>query len=243
MRDRKIKVHDSIGKSLRIPVDKLPDECPCCHKGIGVESLDGFVHENDSPEFYDTRAEIIFQCPLDACKRYFIAYYRQNNSHHQALRTYGTEPNFELRGFSPYVFQKKEFPKEIEKTSSQFAEIFNEAAQAENRGLKKVAGPGYRKALEFLVKDYLVKREPNKKAEIRKSLLQTLIQKFIDDADLKACAERAVWLGNDETHYLRIWKDKDINDLKRLIILSLNWIQNKILTEKYREKMPKKKKI
>lgn len=242
MSDILFNVHNSSKKSVGIELDRFPDVCPCCHKGIGTTPITGFVHDNSNPDLYNTRAELIFQCPLTSCKRYFIGYYVQDNVHHGSLRAYGTEPDYELRGFSPYVFQKKEFPQEIEKTSSTFVEIYNEAAQAENRNLINVAGPGYRKALEFLVKDYLIKKYPAMKAEIRSSSIQKLIQGYFDDPDLKACAERAIWLGNDETHYLRIWKNKDINDLKRLITLSVNWIQNKILTEKYIKQMPKKKK-
>ena len=33
-------------------------------------------------------------------------------------------------------------------------------------------------------------------------------------------------LGDDETHYERRWIDKDLNDLKNLIRLTVNWIAN-----------------
>lgn len=44
---------------------------------------------------------------------------------------------------------------------------------------------------------------------------------------------RAVWLGNDETHYVRKWEEKDVNDLKLLVRLTVNWIDNVLLTKKY----------
>ena len=34
---------------------------------------------------------------------------------------------------------------------------------------------------------------------------------------MKIIAERASWLGNDELHYLRTWKDKDLGDLMSLV--------------------------
>jgi hypothetical protein len=55
-------------------------------------------------------------------------------------------------------------------------------------------------------------------------------------------AQRAVWLGNDETHYERRWEDKDIDDLKRLITLTVNWIHNDLLTEAVIADMPAGKK-
>ena len=48
---------------------------------------------------------------------------------------------------------------------------------------------------------------------------------------VKSCAQRATWLGNDETHYVRKWENKNINDLKLLIRLTCNWVTNNILTE------------
>ena len=50
-------------------------------------------------------------------------------------------------------------------------------------------------------------------------------------------AKGAIWLGNDETHYERKWVDKDIDDLKTLIDLTLHWINYETLTEQYKESM------
>ncbi|MGO9290312.1 MAG: hypothetical protein ACLQIJ_16385 [Polyangia bacterium] len=43
-----------------------------------------------------------------------------------------------------------------------------------------------------------------------------------------------------QVHYERRWVDKDITDLKRLITLSANWIENALLTRKYVAEMPPK---
>ncbi len=45
-------------------------------------------------------------------------------------------------------------------------------------------------------------------------------------------AERAAWLGNDETHYQRKWTDKDISDLKTVISLAEHWIDISMETDK-----------
>ena len=42
----------------------------------------------------------------------------------------------------------------------------------------------------------------------------------------------ATWLGKDETHYVRIWNDKDIEDLKMLMQLTVYWISRELLTRK-----------
>ena len=42
-----------------------------------------------------------------------------------------------------------------------------------------------------------------------------VISRYIDDSNIKNVAKRAVWLGNDETHYIRKWEDKDLSFLKK----------------------------
>ena len=56
---------------------------------------------------------------------------------------------------------------------------------------------------------------------------------------MRIAAERAVWLGNDETHYERRWDSMTIENLKELIQLTVNWIHSDILTKKYKEDMPR----
>ena len=60
----------------------------------------------------------------------------------------------------------------------------------------------------------------------------------VDDTKVKECAKRAAWLGNDESHYVRLWEEKDINNLKDLIQLTRFWIDGNIITEKYTSEMP-----
>ena len=103
--------------------------------------------------------------------------------------------------------------------------------------LDQVAGMGYRKSLEFLVKDFLITQRPTDEENIKKTMLGACINNYVDDPRIKSVASRATWLGNDETHYVRKWIDKDIEDLKILIKLSVNWIENVLLTEKYTKDM------
>jgi hypothetical protein len=101
-----------------------------------------------------------------------------------------------------------------------------------------VCGCGYRKALEFLIKDYIIFRDTSKKEEVEKMLLGKCIEVHVDHATIKNVAKRAAWLGNDETHYVRKWIDKNIDDLKTLIDLTVHWIETEQLTEKMISSMP-----
>ena len=103
-----------------------------------------------------------------------------------------------------------------------------------------MTGIGLRKALEFLVKDFAVAEHPMDRETILKKPLATCIRDYIGDANVREIATRAAWLGNDETHYLRKWEDRDVSDLKVLIRLTVNGIDNILLARKYITEMPAK---
>lgn len=65
------------------------------------------------------------------------------------------------------------------------------------------------------------------------------IKDHIQEEGIKTVAERAAWLGNDETHYLRKWEDKDINDLIDLIDSVSGWIVIHLKTEELKKSMPR----
>ena len=85
----------------------------------------------------------------------------------------------------------------------------------------------------FLVKDFAVQQHPNEADKIRGMQLSPCIHAYVSDVNFKECAKRATWLGNDETHYVRKWEDQDIDDLKLLVRLTTNWVDNVLLTQKY----------
>jgi hypothetical protein len=126
----------------------------------------------------------------------------------------------------------------IQKISPDFVSVYREAEEAELRNLKLVCGPGYRKALEFLIKDYIIKSNPEKAEEIKRLNLGKCISDFVKNDKINSVASRAVWLGNDETHYLRKWEGKDLQDLKNLISLTVHWIDMEELTEATIKDMP-----
>lgn len=146
----------------------------------------------------------------------------------------------QLYSLFPRLFVPTVFPDAITGLSSSFVEIFNQASEAESLKLFEVAGPGYRKALEFLVKDFAISANPAHTETIKGKRLQKVINDYIDDANIKDCAERAWWLGNDESHYINKW-EKDIAILKDVITLVVNWIDSHERTKKLREEMPQGK--
>lgn len=192
---------------------KYPDTCPICHNGIQPE-----LHYSIQ---YKSALHVAMRCPLSECGRMFITIYMGGL----------------LKETYPIIFNDKKFQGEVEEISPSFIEIYNESLQAESLNLKQICGVGYRKALEFLIKDFLIIVQPENEDKIRKKFLGNCIKDHIENINLKQIAERAVWLGNDETHYERVWEEKDIEDLKKLIDVTLHWVSMEILTKKYIEDM------
>jgi len=234
------EAQDSQGNSHSVSVATAPDSCPLCHVAIDPTFRFSFFQDNEYPTVRNNHVQAVLQCPRNDCRQIFVAYYVQFNEGPRILG--GGRSKYDLRDLAPYAYEKNVFPERIEKVSPSFCAIFNESAEAECWKLTNVAGPGYRKALEFLIKDFIIFETPGEEEAIKKEWLGNLIRDKIQDANVKTCAERAVWLGNDETHYLRKWDDKDITDLKRLITLSVNWIDSHLLTKDYMKTMQGKTK-
>lgn len=218
--------------------DKEPNECPICHFAVHPEEIHWALITVEGRQRFGL--EILYQCPRQECQHLFIARYLRSDDDLPGTSHPGLSPGlrqFVLQELVPTTPQVQYIPPEISSLSPSFPEIYAQSVAAESYGLAEIAGGGYRKALEFLVKDYCISRNKNKENEIKSSFLGSCISNYIDSPQVKLCAERAAWLGNDEIHYVRKWTDKDISNLKELIILTMNWIHSELLTQNYADDM------
>lgn len=212
------------------PIDHYADTCPHCHHAVSPKFIAATL--NAKADEKGTVLDIAFKCTRHDCSRLFIGIYKRTTSQgEQMIRDFKFQKSVPLNYISPDI------PDEVKAISPAFESIFGQASVAEASGLDEIAGVGYRKALEFLIKDYCIYKNNTESESIKSLLLGVVIDKYVDDINLKACAKRAAWLGNDETHYVRKWENKDINDLKILIELTSGWVRNNILTEKYMAEM------
>lgn len=132
------------------------------------------------------------------------------------------------------------FPDAVATVSPRFIEIYKQAEGAEKESMTEIAGPGYGKALEFLLKDHLIKTYPDRMEEIKKAKLYTCIHDILDNPKIRALAEKARIIRNDETHYERIYENTDIQDLKNLIKATAAWIELEHFTSSVSDEgMPK----
>lgn len=202
-------------------IQGAPDECPFCHKAITPNYLYGHQIVN--------MLEVLLYCPNNQCQRGFLGLYEYASM----------EGHWNFTGQTTQgTIVGKDFNDPIPLISSLFVKIYNQAYAAEQQGLLEICGVGYRKALEFLIKDYIISNLPSKKKEIEKKFLGNCISDYVDEVRIKNVAKRAVWLGNDETHYVRIWKGKNLEDLKMLIDLTIHWIEMESLTKSIEKEMP-----
>lgn len=93
----------------------------------------------------------------------------------------------------PLKPQKKTFEKEIKNISPRFIEIYNQSEMTGCLGLNEVAGCGFRKSLEILIKDYCIVHLSHNEKIIKNENLSDCINRYIDSKNIKECAKRAAW--------------------------------------------------
>lgn len=203
-------------------LNKFPDSCPYCHKSIEPNYI--IFNEISREEI-----EVVLKCPSINCQRAFVAKYFHD--YHDYYNLYAV---------SKGEIKAKDYSEHINNISPNFVKIYNQAYFAEQHNLLEICGVGYRKALEFLIKDYLITKNSTNEDTIKKKPLGQCIIDDVDDSRVKKVSKRAVWLGNDETHYVRKWEGKNLEDLKKLISLTIHWIEMDYLTEEIENDMPDK---
>lgn len=206
------------GQTMSVQIGDSPDECPLCHTKGHFSHLALYYNQTSST---GDKLEAVYRCPNSKCYEVFIGYYVQ-------------APNgvYLLKRSEPKRHHPRRFDDLIKGISPDFVLIYNQALKAENDNLDQICGPGYRKAFEYLIKDYLIKKisDVAVQKEIKSEFLGNSIASRIQDVSIKEVAKRAVWLGNDETHYVRKWDQKDLQDLKKLIDLTVHWMEAEALT-------------
>ncbi|ALM50834.1 hypothetical protein AMR72_16465 [Flavobacterium psychrophilum] len=115
---------------------------------------------------------------------------------------------------------------------SKFEKTYLQSLKAEEEGLDEIAGMGYRKAIEYLVKDLAVSKNPTDVEQIKGKTLTAIVKDYFE-GDIKKILERAVWLGNDQTHYFKIFEQFDLQMLKNLIDFVLSDLDRESKREHY----------
>ncbi|CDZ74842.1 Hypothetical protein ING2D1G_0683 [Peptoniphilus sp. ING2-D1G] len=193
-------------------VFELPRTCPHCNHSMTPDVV------LRSPELININGETVISllCQCIDCKEFFALTYKLLSHQHERY------PNYFKTSLIPYNYSKYveyDIPKEIEEFSPTFKEIYQQSQTAEAYNLNHIAGIGFRKSIEFLVKDFLINvviDNDEEKSKISKLNLSQAIDKLHNQSMINL-AKAATWIGNDETHYIKKYQDKDINDMKKYI--------------------------
>lgn len=122
---------------------------------------------------------------------------------------------------------KSEFSNVIKTISPKFIEAYKQSEIAEKYSLNEISGTGYRKAFEYLVKDYAcsIETDSSKHDAIKSDWLAKVIKERIDNEPLKNICDRINWLATDHGHYYKKYTNYDIDDLKKIIKVMTDWIE------------------
>ena len=136
-----------------------------------------------------------------------------------------------LQYVEPNRYTAEQFDGGILTLSPQFVKIYNQALAAESTGLDEIAGLGYRKAMEFLVKDFCIHLNPDDEEKIKALPLGRCITDYVKNEQIQTLATRAAWIGNDEAHYIRKQEGRDVSDMKAFIKATVYFVGMVLITE------------
>lgn len=189
--------------SIHSELVRLSFICPHCGRSLSPKILSAFMI--DDTDEYDNKLFVTNFCP--ACDNCFLSChtYNEDSECYEFVSNFPSSKTIVL------------FSENICSISPDFVSIYSDASSAETNGLSTICGIGYRKSLEFLVKDYAIYLCPESETDIIKKSLSSCIRDHIENEHLKKLALAAAWLGNDETHYVRKHEDYNIAHLKSFI--------------------------
>lgn len=181
---RHCQIIDELDNEYSIEVN-VPTICPHCNVACHFDEIYGYQKQG--------RSAVLMICP--------------NCGHYIIVETY-------MYRSQTYPIPKFKFDlnNELLKLSPRFVEIYCQSMQAKLNGQNELVGMGLRKALEFLLFDYLKSQSIDFNEH---TTLSQAINKL--DKSFKATAQVASWIGNDSTHYFIKNQDLDIDCLIKYV--------------------------
>lgn len=199
----------------------LPTVCPHCGQTMIPITHSTYTHGN--LEDKSSIVGIFCQCANSSCSKFYSLSFKIEPKKNQYKSIVGWDSQYIEYSYKPPFIV--ELPENIEHVSSNFVEIYSQAVEAEMHKLDQIAGVGYRKSAEFLIKDYVIRIKPTDEEKVKNTLLGQVIKKYLNDfPKIQTLATAVTWIGNDETHYERRHNTKDIQDLKRFIRAAAQFI-------------------
>ena len=209
-----------------------PNICPHCHIANEPTPL-SHIHDLKADCFLS-----LWRCNFSGCKKNYAVRHVLGNGQYVIGRYLDGLPKGP--DFPTPILNLKDGKQLDLENQTKFIVTYLQSLEAEAMGLNEIAGMGYRKAIEYLVKDWAIHLFPDRKDEILKMWLSGIINEFYS-GDLKEILERATWLGNDQSHYNKLFEEYDLTHLKELIALIMVELDRDFKKKHYIETIEKRK--
>ncbi|MGS0654912.1 hypothetical protein ACU40M_10560 [Staphylococcus arlettae] len=201
----------------------LPKCCPFCDQ---VQTP--IVINNSGLEEGSYNFSVILEC--NNCNQHFLQSYIFNN--HSSTRMGVTLKNADI--LDPiYEVDTDDLPTEIISCSEEFANIHKQLKMAEKQNLSELLKLGYRKAIEQLVWDYLIKFEGKTENNLQKKSFPDRI-KLLNLPEGDWLSDLIAWIGNDGAHPYQRHENLTNQDMKKLSNILISNIQTLIQQHNYK---------
>ncbi len=231
--EKKIKLNNIIDSRDSYLIYEEEKICPICKANISPKFISSVLHKNLSGNPHVSIHNYCTGCSSAFITDYDVYLSSKSSSaydYYYVTCVVSSEPN---------RFKEKLFDEHINNLSPSFVKIYNQALAAECSGLDEIAGLGYRKALEFLIKDFSTSEHKDEEEKIKSMPLSACIKNYIDDPRIKILAEKSAWIGNDEAHYIRKQENRDVSDMKNFITATVYFISMVLITKDAETIFPK----
>nr|WP_054756719.1 hypothetical protein [Liquorilactobacillus satsumensis] len=158
-------------KTNNVYID-IDEYCPHCKQSMSPKIIfaitSGVVFQNKKNSI-----ALFLKCSRKDCGKFYCLEFPCIADRFLDLR--------EIQPSIPYTYSphlKNDLPKNLNNTFPGFKKIYDQSLQAESMGLDEIAGVGYRKAIEFLLKEFVISKNPEKRSEIEVSFLEMLLMKI-----------------------------------------------------------------
>lgn len=222
------------GKNYVGHVDlKVNSQCPICHIESGYELLK-FLPAKDENETTTRDWLGIYKCRH--CKHIFSVLYKDVTKEQNAyIFNFTGQREFSVvdSHYTPYLSQIPDLPEAFNKPEfAKFRQAYEDLCWAKDYQIEGLVGMAYRRALECLIKDFLIsegyKTEYN---NIPKEHLANLLQAMPNEI-IKDCGTIVNRISNDYVHYEDDNPEFDISTIKEFFDEVLEKIKDYLIHQK-----------
>lgn len=178
---------------------EIPNKCPHCSYYSEPISKAYSLEDFNKDKILTT----IWRCRVEECKKHFLTTHIVKSP--ENIKFVNIYPNTKVEKFDKLIID----------CSPTFVDLYNHAYEAQLDGNIRIAAVAYRMALEFLLKDYLIKYHSDYQLDINKIPTMKIINclNYLEEHQ-QIAGDVVRILGNDYIHYQNKNENIDFENLK-----------------------------